>query len=231
MMTWKKYFPLGFAVLFAILSSVSVYQFLNDRGGASGISHANIATTLPIVVAKAQVGIGEKIKEHDLEVAAWPEKSVPQDSFRSLRPLVGRTAKFSLAANEPIMESKLLPEGENFSSLIPLGMRAVTVSVKQSEALAQILERGGLVDVLALVTFQQTGITSAKVIVEKARVISVHKATVETGRRGEQTTTDMEVTLIVTPKEAEWIIAAMSHGGIDLVVRNGQEPIALASSN
>ncbi|MBI1977627.1 MAG: Flp pilus assembly protein CpaB [Candidatus Omnitrophica bacterium] len=226
MMTWKKYFPLGFAVLFAILASVSVYQFLNDRGGASGISHANIATALPIVIAKAPVGVGEKIKEHDLEIVSWPEKSAPQDSFKSLRPLIGRTAKVNMAANEPIVESKLLPDGENFSFLIPLGMRAVTVSVKQSEALAQILERGGLVDVLALVTFQNTGIVSAKVIVPKARVIAVHKPTVETGRRGEQTTSNMEVTLIVTPKEAEWIIAAMSQGGIDLVVRNSQEPTA-----
>ena len=216
-MVWKRYFPLAFAVVFAMLSSVSVYQFLRNK---DGISHATMAMTLPVVITKNDIGIGEKIKEHDLGVASWSEKSVPTDSFRSMRPIVGRTVKSNIVANEPIVESKLLPEGENFSSLIPEGMRAITVPVKHSEGLAQILERGTLVDVVSLVTFANTGITTARVIVQKARVLSVYKGTIETDRRGEEKSSGMEVTLIATPQEAQWVIAAINQGGVDLIVRN-----------
>ena len=217
-MSLKRYFPIAFAVFFAMLSSVSVYQFLRGRDG--GVSQANVVSTLPIVIMKNAVGIGEKIKEHDLEIASWPEKSVPQESFRSERQLIGRTAKENIKTNVPIIESKLLPEGENFSSLIPAGMRAVTVPMRNSEALAQILERGALVDVVSLVTFPDTGITSAKVIVQEARVLAVHKSAIETNRRGEQKSDKMEVTLIVNPQEAQWIIAAINQSGVDLIVRN-----------
>ena len=85
------------------------------------------------------------------------------------------------------------------------------------------LERGTLVDVLSLFVFEDTGITTAETIVRKALVLSVHKSGVESAvSGGREKQKQMEVTLIVKPKEAEWIVAAMNQGGVDLVVRNDQ---------
>jgi len=169
MMALKRYIPLTFAVVFAFLSSVSVYQFLNNR---SGLSHATALPTSPVVVVKQPIGIGEKITKEDLQVMSWPEEIVPQESFRSDRSIVGRTAKVNLTENEPLLESKLMAQGEGFSSLIPANMRAVTVSVKKSAALAEILERGTLVDVLSLFQFSETLMITAETIVEKALSIA-----------------------------------------------------------
>lgn len=220
MNTWKRYVPMAFAVIFAVLSSVSVYFFLKDR---SGVSHASPISTLSVVVAKTPIAIGEKLKEHDLEAVSWPQEAAPKTSYRSVRQLIGKTARVNMDQNEPVLESKLLADGENFSSLIPEDMRAVTVAVKRSDALAKILERGTLVDVLSLFVYEETGIVTAETIVGKALVLSVHKeAEAATNGRSQEKQKQMEVTLIVKPKEAERIIAAMSQGGIDLVVRNDQ---------
>ena len=220
MNTWKRYVPISFAIVFAVISSVGVYHFLKDRAGVS-VAATPQMTMIPVVVAKNPIGIGNQIAEHDLEITSWPQEAVPEASFSSVKLVAGKTSRINIMANEPVLESKLLASGENFSSLIPQGLRAITVSIKRSDALAQILERGGTVDVLSLFTFNGTKIITAETIVEKARVISVYKGSVTKSTSGRsQEPEQMEVTLIVTPSEAKRIVAATSQGGIDLVVRN-----------
>ncbi len=217
----KRYIPLGFAVIFAVLTSISAYHFLQDR---SGVSHASPIDTVLVVVAKERITIGEKLAEHKLSVVAWPGESAPDNSYKSVKSVTGRTARFGLDPNEPILESKLLADGENFSSLIPEEMRAVSVSVQHSSALAQILERGTLVDVVTVKTIKGTEMVSANVIVEKAHVLSVYKQDPEAALKNDLPQ-DMEVTLIVTPDEAKRIIAAMNQGGLQLIVRNEKTTI------
>ncbi|MBI4372297.1 MAG: Flp pilus assembly protein CpaB [Candidatus Omnitrophica bacterium] len=217
----KKYAPLTFAVIFAVLASASVYAFLKDR---SNVVHASPAAMTPVVIAKHAIPIGTKLAEHDLSAVSWPQEAVPESSFRSVRPLIGRTARTSVETDEPILDSKLLAEGESFASLIPQGMRAVTVRVKQSAGLSRILERGTVVDVLSLFYNVQSQLVTAEVIVEKARVISIHDQTVAITKKGltDNQADYMEATLVVTPEQAQWILAAANQGGIELTVRNDQ---------
>lgn len=220
MNTWKRYVPISLAVVFAVLASISVYFFLNDR---NDVTHAAPAVSMTsVVVAKDHIAIGEKIPEHKLEFTKWPDESIPQNGFQSMRSVIGRTARVEINGKEPILESHLLAQGENFSSLIPSGMRAVTVSVKHSDALAQILDRGTVVDVITLMTLRGTGAVIAGTVVERAHVIAVHKRDAGSLVKAE-IPQDMEVTLIVNPDEAKRIITAMGQGGIELVVRNDKD--------
>ncbi len=225
MMTWKKYIPLTLAVAFAILSSASVYQFLKNQ---SDVSHAMPALTVPVVVAKTPLGIGEKITENDLSLISLPTQTVSEDGYRSIHQVVGRTVKTNMKEREPIVEDKLLAQGENFSSLVPPGMMAVTVPIRNSEALAQILERGTVVDVLSLFQFEDTKIVTAETIVPKAHVIGVHKNSAQaiSKGRGQEGAGTMEVTLVVTSLEAKRIVGVMSQGIIELVVRSNQAELA-----
>lgn len=222
MVLWKKYFPMAFAIVFATLSSVSVFHFLKNR---EGISQAQAIHMPSVVIARNPIAMGEKITEKDLGLTQWPEKSVPERSFRTPHSVVGRTCKLNINANEPIVEGKLLEEGENLSSLIPAGMRAITVPIKYSETMAQLLDKGALVDVMALYMFQDTGVVTAGVIVESARIITVHKngsPLDAANARTEKRSSLMDVMLLVTPDQARGIVAAMSQGEIQLAVRNTQ---------
>ena len=219
MNTWKRYVPISLAVVFAILASFSVYFFLSDRNDVTQAAPINV---MPLVVAKEHIAIGEKIAEHKLEISKWPNESIPEKGFQSMRSVIGRTARVEINSNEPVLESELLVQGENFSSLIPDGMRAVTVSIRHSDGLAQILDRGTVVDVITLITLKGTGAVIAGTVVERAHVIAVHKRNLESVIKGE-VPENIEVTLIVNPDEAKRIITAMNQGGIELVVRNDKD--------
>ena len=219
MNTWRRYIPISLAVVFAILASISVYFFLSDR---NDVTHAAPILMTSVVVAKEHIAIGEKIAEHKLESSKWPNESIPENGFQSLRSVIGRTARVEINSNEPVLESYLLTQGENFSSLIPDGMRAVTVSIKHSDGLAQIMDRGTVVDVITLMTLKGTGAVIAGTVVERAHVIAVHKRDAEDMLKGD-VPQNMEVTLIVNPDEAKRVITAMNQGGIELVVRNDKD--------
>ena len=220
MNTWRRYVPISLAVVFAFLASVSVYFFLSDR---NDVSHAApVSSMAAIVIAKEHIAIGEKIPEHKLELSKWPNEAVPENGFQSIRSVIGRTARYEINSDEPVLESSLLVQGENFSSLIPEGMRGVTVPVKRSDGLAQILERGTVVDVITLMTLRGTGAVIAGTVVERAHVIAVHKMEANGLVKGE-VPNSMEVTLIVNPDEAKRIITAMNQGGIELIVRNDKD--------
>ena len=221
MITWKKYVPLTFAVIFAMLSSTSVYQFLKNR---TDVSHAMPVLTAPVVVAKNPIEIGKKIAEHDLSVISLPAEAAPADGYRSVNQVVGRTMKVSVREREPILEDKLMARGESFSSLVPPGMMAVTVPVRNSEAMAQMLERGTMVDVLSPFRFEGSNIVTAETIVSKAHVIGVYQNSLTGGskRRLQESDNTMEVTLVVTPEQAKRIVGTMIQGIIELVVRSNQ---------
>ena len=218
MMTWKRYFPLVFAVIFATLSSVSVYHFLKDRGGVSQAAPG--IETLPVVVAKSAIALGERLTEENLKVIPWPRDAVPKESFQSIQPLIGRVAKTNLIENEPVLITKMMDDDENFSTLIPANMRAVTVSVRRSQALAEILRRGTKVDVISMYE-NDVGPPTTKVIAQNVSVLAVHRGSA--GLDPDQDPKMMEVTLIATPREAEWLVTAMNKGVIQLAVRNVQD--------
>ncbi|MBI4358328.1 MAG: Flp pilus assembly protein CpaB [Candidatus Omnitrophica bacterium] len=213
--TWKRYLPFAFAVLFAALSSLSAYQFLKDRGN---VSHAATAgDTMPVVVAKVGIPLGKKLTEQDLKVLPWPRDAVPTESFSSVRPLVGRIVKSDIIEDEPVLSAKLIGDGENFSSLIPSNMRGVTVPVRYSRALKEILQRGTTVDVISM-TEHEIGPPRTTVIAQKVRVLAVHGEGAGLGQ--DRDSRDMEVVLIVTPRQAGSLVTAMNHGVIQLAVRN-----------
>ena len=117
-------------------------------------------------------------------------------------------------------------EGENFTSFIPSHMRGVTISVRKSYTLAKLLESGSLVDVIAM--FDDGKVTpKTKVIAQAVRVLAIHDRGALNPDRASQ---EMEVTLMVTPQDAEWIVMAINKGVVELVVRNERDPSVLGKA-
>src|SRR5687768_1061999 len=178
MPTIKAFFSFFFALVFAVLSSISVSHYLQNRESVT-LAKPAAEPTVSVVVAVNDMGMGMKITEADLEVHEWPKEAVSEQYFQSLKPVIGRTLRSSLIAGEPVADSKLLKEGENLSMLIPDGMRAVTVSIRRSKTLARVLERGSIVDVVAIIGDDSR--MNSKVIAQGARVLAVDNPTDRAG--------------------------------------------------
>lgn len=215
----KRYVPFIVACLFAAVSTVGVYQYLKGR------EHENVVlaktdTTMSVVVAKHGLSMGMKLGAHDLTTQQWPKDIVTEDYFQNAKEVIGKTLRTNVIADEPLTTGKLLGEGENISTLIPPDMRAITVAIRKSSTLARVLERGSLVDVIAIL--EKDGATmNTKVIAQAVRVLSVDDgSTFRMDNSKGSESNFMEVMLLVSPRDADWIVYARNQGIIDLVIRN-----------
>lgn len=220
----KRHVTLVVALVFAMFSTLTTYHFLKGRE-REGIVHAKTEQTIPVVVAKHDLAMGIKLSAEDLTVQNWPREIVTEQYFQHQKQLVGRTLRAPVVEEEPITSSKLLNEGENLSTLIPPDMRAVTVSIPRSTTLARVLERGSVVDVLAIFPSENSKMNS-KVIAQAVRVLAVDNRQLSINEDKDAKDSKsveprtMEVMLLVTPRDADWIVSARSQGTLDLVIRN-----------
>ncbi|MDD5217565.1 MAG: Flp pilus assembly protein CpaB [Candidatus Omnitrophica bacterium] len=215
----KQHLPLIVAIAFAVISSISVYSYLGNRESVSIAKVVPSNPVLPVVVAKQDLAIGTKLTRDLVTTQNWPKEIVNDRYFRNAGQVVGRILRTGVTAEEPLTSSKLLEEGATLSTLIPKDMRAITVSIRRSQHLEKILGRGCLVDVIA-VPGEGKSMRQTKVIAKAVRVLAVQSSDAKDAEKYSDT---MEVTLIGTTTDANLIVYSMSHGGIELSVRNESE--------
>src|SRR5713226_356046 len=112
--------------------AMSVYRTLQSRTNASNPAGANV------VVAARDIQIGTRIGDGDVKVVRFPALELPGGVFSSKSRIVGRAAILPVAKGEFLLPNKLAAEngGSGLPSLIPQGMRAVSVRVNDVVAVA-----------------------------------------------------------------------------------------------
>ncbi len=215
MIQFKKHFSLVFAVIFAGLSSISISYYLENR---EKVLIAKTEPVSPVVVAARDLPMGMKITENDLKTERWPSEIVTDRFFKHPRQLVGRTLHSGVIASEPITTAKLMKEGDNLAKLIPNGMRAVPVTIRRSNTLARVLEPGSIVDVVAIM--EDKAPMKTRVIAQAVSVLAIDNSGLPDLKNTKDGSDSMEVMLLVTPRDADWIVYARNQGLIDLVLRN-----------
>lgn len=216
MNTLKQHFSLVLALVLAVSASVGLYRFLENR---ESVAHAEPAALLvPVVVAKHDLSMGTRLTEENLALRPWPKDIVTARNYVDTRDLVGRMLRANVIADEPVTPSKLLQAGENISSLIPPNMRAVTITVRRSEMLARMLEKGSLVDVIVIGSNERM---DTRVAASNCRVLA---ADAGAAIKGEKLPSSMDVIVLMSPREAENTIHAQNTAAVDLVLKSGDQP-------
>ncbi|MDO9564257.1 MAG: Flp pilus assembly protein CpaB, partial [Bradyrhizobium sp.] len=98
--------------------------------------------TIDVLVARADIGLGQSLKPDDLQWQTWPASS-NNNSFirRAERPdattqVAGSIARSPFIAGEPIREQKLVrADGSGFmAAILPTGMRAISTEISPETA-------------------------------------------------------------------------------------------------
>ncbi|AUT62563.1 Flp pilus assembly protein CpaB [Paraburkholderia terrae] len=187
-------------------------------------------TTTKVVIASADMSLGQRVSPEMLKVSDWPAGSVPTGTFNDVKKLEGRVLKTSLARGEPVLEAKLSPVGTvgGLSAVINEGKRAITVRVNDVIGVAGFALPGNYVDILVNTEKDNKdgGVTGrdqniSKIVLEKILVLAVAQ---EAGRDETKPKVVDAVTLEVTPEQAEKIDLARSIGSLSLVLRNQVDP-------
>ena len=183
-----------------------------------------------VAVAAQEINMGQKLTSNMFKLVSWPANIMPPESFSDLKKLDGRVTKSALQVGEPILATKLAPEGSlgGLSAVIAEGKRAITVRVNDVVGVAGFALPGNFVDIIVNTKKEEgTGNNKnskeiSKIVLEHILVLAVAQ---EAGR--DETTPKVvnAVTLEVSPKQAEMIDLARSIGDLSLVLRNQSDMV------
>jgi pilus assembly protein CpaB len=216
----RAYVVMAVAILFGLTAVILASRWLlNQPGGASG----------RIVVAAADINLGQRVTPEMFKLAEWPADSVPKGAFTDPKQLDGRVFKTNVLMGEPVVETRLAPVGTlgGLSALITEGKRALTVRVNDVIGVAGFALPGNYVDVIVS-TQKDAGPNSnareqaiSKIVLERILVLAVAQ---EVNRDETKPKVVNAVTLEVTPEQAEKLDLARSVGTLSLALRNQVDP-------
>lgn len=204
------------AVLIGLVAVVLASQWITQQAATSAGS---------VVVARIDVNLGTKLTSEMLKTIPWPSGNTPSGAQTNPVMLEGRVVKVSIQRDEPILESKLAPQGTQggLSSVVAEGKRAITVRVNDVVGVAGFALPGNYVDILVNTTDDTRGNaankdqTISKTVLEHILVLAVAQ---EATRDDTKPKVVNAVTLEVTPEQAEKVDLARSVGSLSLVLRN-----------
>jgi pilus assembly protein CpaB len=194
-----------------------VYRIVGAR-----IASSKPVLTTKVVAAASDIKLGTVLTATDLTTSDI-QGTVPKGAILKPESVIGRGVISDIYQGEPILESRLAPQGSGggLASTIPDGMRAMAVRVDQVVGVAGFVTPGLRVDVLA------SGVppgaegnqgTETKTILQNIQVLSAG-TDIQKDAEGKPQQVQV-VNLLVTPEQAQTLSLASTELRIQLVLRN-----------
>ncbi len=187
-----------------------------------------------VLVAAAELPMGQTIKPADLRWQSWPKTAASDSSLQrasaptALEDTVGSIVRSPFLSGEPIRREKLIKaNGSGFlSAILPSGKRAVAISIdaRGSNTAGGFILPNDRVDVLRTARDEDASrsgigdVQTAATILTNIRVLAVGQTVQE--RNGERVVTGDTATLELTPAQAEAVTLAQKVGQLSLTLRS-----------
>jgi pilus assembly protein CpaB len=188
--------------------------------------------TADVLVAKADIGLGQKVTPNDVQWQSWPA-STASNTFirRNERPdattqIAGSIARAPFIAGEPIREAKLVKaDGSGFmAAILPTGMRAVSAEISPETGAGGFILPNDRVDVILSRREKNpdrgnaTDIVVSEIILSNIRVLAIDQAPKE--KDGQNSVVGKTVTLELKAEQTWLLAAARQAGTLSLALRS-----------
>jgi pilus assembly protein CpaB len=186
--------------------------------------------TVDVLVAKADIGLGQTVTQADMQWQTWPAATAGNTFIRrNERPdatnqIEGSIARAPFIAGEPIRELKLVKaNGSGFmAAILPAGMRAISTEISPETGAGGFILPNDRVDVLLTKRDKspsgQADVIKSEVILPNVRVLAIDQAPKE--KDGQNTVIGKTVTLELKPEQAETLARARQSGTLSLALRS-----------
>lgn len=203
---------------------------------------------ITVMVANTDIPKDRKLDETMVEFQQIPKKYVQPKALHKVDEIVGQISGSTIFKGEQIIATKLLSiEDAGLAFKIPKGFRAFTVSVDDISGVAGLIRPGNYVDVMGIFDFgditktDKRAVTLFQNVYVLAAGADLGQAVPVTAEEEQQKAMDQDttmrghsayrnVTLMVTPEEAEKLLLAQEVGALDLTLRSlweGNTQVAL----
>jgi pilus assembly protein CpaB len=223
-MNMKTVIPLALAIVLGLVAAIMVRNTMAHRSSPIAFN----ANSVLVVVARQDVDPGRALAKEDLTTARVPAEVAPTHVFSDPNQLVGRVTLVSLSKGQPITETLLAEAGSGagLQALIPPGMRAYTLEVNEFSGVAGMLEPGCHVDLVSAINDPKTHETMARTILQNIKVGAIGRSVVtQHPVEGQPAPAPSNnITLVVTPGQAQIIELACMSGRPWLTLRSNRDP-------
>jgi pilus assembly protein CpaB len=216
-MNIKKLAP---ALLAVVLGGIAAKLARDSMAKSRATPAANVPATIQVAVAAGDLMADQELRAESLTIATIPAPTGALDYVANPAEILGRVLSVPMVKGQTILLSNLKPRGATggIASLVPAGMRAMTIVVDEPNSISGMLLPGCHVDVIA--TFSAGKKTSSRTVIKNALVQAVgQRLTSAKPEDGKETPPYHAITLIVSPQEARLIDLTSAAGRMRLVLR------------
>ena len=209
----------GILVVALLVSGVATYVVYRV---VAARTQQNVPQSVSVIRAARNLEIGALLKDMDLTEGPWVGP-VPPGMATKKDGLIGRGVIAAIYQGEPVMESRIAPQGAGagLAATIPPGMRAVAVRVNDIVGVAGFVLPGMRVDILIDGNAPNTPTSNGnqvKTILQNIEVLSAGQ-NYQKDAEGKPIVVPV-VNLLVSPEQAETLSLASNETRIQLVLRN-----------
>jgi len=188
--------------------------------------------TVEVLVAKADIGMGQTVSPGDVRWQEWPAAAASGNFIRkvdrpnAVEPLSGSIARSPFVNGEPIREAKLVnSKGSGFmAAILPAGMRAISTQISPETGAGGFILPNDHVDVLLTRRDQAAdkaagGDThSSETVLTNVRVLAIDQNVQE--KDGQKVVVGKTATLELTPAQTETLALSQQLGTLSLALRS-----------
>jgi pilus assembly protein CpaB len=194
------------------------------------VAQAPAIETTRVLVARFDMGIGERLSGSAMEWREWPadniaEAFITEDrSPDALRDYDQGIVTAPIYAGEPIRAPVIATAGRGFmSAILPSGRRAISIRVETESRAAGFILPNDRIDVILSriergASRNGGDLYTSETILENVRVLAIDQTFEE--RDGEKFVTGEIATLELSPGEAELVALANQMGELSLALRS-----------
>jgi len=204
------------ALTLAGFTSFLVYRFMN-----ANLANAKSPMTT-VVVAAVDLDPGARLEEKDLRLVKLPNSDLPEGYFQNPSEIAGRGVIVPIFKNDLVLDRKLAAEkaGSGLPSMIPAGMRAVSVKVNDVVNVAGFAVPGTRVDVLVTGNPDKSNDPGNMTTITVLENVQVLTAGTKLQQASDGSAQDFPViTLLVSPEDAQKLTLAAGSGQLSLALR------------
>lgn len=210
----------------------------------AAITQAPPSAKNEILVAKEALPAGTLLKPDQLRWQAWPDSSLAPTYIlkgkKTPEDFTGAVIREGVAAGQPIIETLVVKPGESgfLAAVLGPGTRAVSVSINATTGISGFIFPGDRVDVILTQNIKERGEDNqaahhaSETVLSNVRVIAVDQSAND---QEDKPVVAKNVTLEVTPKQAEIVTLVSEIGKLSLslrsIVRDESDPANAEDNN
>jgi pilus assembly protein CpaB len=206
-----------------LVASIGISQIIEQN------KNSPVATeTEAILVAMKPITAQEQLKAENVKLEQWPKNLIPPKALTKIEEIEGRRVRHSLAPGEPILQNKLVSEQDMRPTIeVPPGYRLKAVHADAVSAVGNLIQPGDRVDVLVYLKNFKGGaqMQATSTILQDIKVFAVNDQWRPNDESGGESIATKNVTLLLTPEQAERLTLASELGKVSLVLRSPDDQL------